>query len=814
MAKKYVFHLLPNAHLDPVWLWDWREGLNEGIATCRTMLDLMRKNDDFTFIRGEAAIYDHIEKTAPDVFAEIKQRVAEGRWDVIGGNWIQPDTNMPSTTTFLKQYELGKAYFQSRFGVDVKATWAADSFGHSAGLPDIFAASGFKYFAFSRPAENLIPIAKPAFWWCGRGGARILCYRAPGWYGCERTELPGRLDLVLQKAPEWDLKHLAVFFGLGDHGGGSSRRQIEEVRTWAAAHPEVDVRFSTLHGYFAALEKEVKKRGDDLLPEFDRELNFCLRGCYSSAIRYKFLFRQAEGQIQRAAKTAAALDAHLKRPVTDFTPEWQSVAFNTFHDILPGSSMERAFDEQIQWVGGAVHDCRRKEFAALNALAQQLDTRVKPVKGDNPSAVPFVLFNPHPYEYRGHADLEFQLDYRPLWDYRNRDAEVPLEVLDADFKPLPFQTVATEHHSLDGIPFRKHVVFPVTIPAFGWRKVSLGYQEKPKTASGAGTPAEAKDGVLTNGFYQVEAVKGAKALKITRRDKSIFAAKGIEFALYDDPWGSWGGMAEEPDAWQCAKRIETWKIANVVVQENGPERAAVWVEFRGAKSCIQLTVRLYRGRDAVDCNARLVWNDRSARLKMVMDHGDEVTYDVPGGQVVRGTNGDVPGGRWLKLRHGKTTFGFASNAFYGFDNLKGEFGVIIARGCRYATDITSPADAYPDRPTADQGVHKCSFLLTADAARIEQLAEQLEQPPVVVMTDPHPGHEADGLSLLAIAPESVRLLDLTATNKHKLVLTVQNREATAAVATVTMAGRTLRTPALLPGRIYRFKTDGKKLKAE
>ncbi len=116
-------HLIANAHLDPVWLWDWREGLNEAVTTCRTILDLMDENADFTFIRGEAATYAHIEEFDPKTFARIKAQIEAGRWEIVGGTWIQPDTNLSSTETLCRHFQVGRAYFQSRFGRVPHVAW-------------------------------------------------------------------------------------------------------------------------------------------------------------------------------------------------------------------------------------------------------------------------------------------------------------------------------------------------------------------------------------------------------------------------------------------------------------------------------------------------------------------------------------------------------------------------------------------------------------------------------------------------------------------------------------------------------------------
>ena len=137
-----VLHILPNAHIDPVWLWDAREGLDQGIRTFRSVLDLMDEFPELTFLRGEAALYAHLEETDPEAFGRVRQRIREGRWEVVGGTWIQPDTNLPSARTLRKQFEVGLDYFQSHLGVRPRVAWQADAFGHAAGLPDIMADAG------------------------------------------------------------------------------------------------------------------------------------------------------------------------------------------------------------------------------------------------------------------------------------------------------------------------------------------------------------------------------------------------------------------------------------------------------------------------------------------------------------------------------------------------------------------------------------------------------------------------------------------------------------------------------------------------
>src|SRR6266545_6354975 len=147
-----LIHLIPNAHLDPVWMWDWREGFTEMVSTTRTVLDLLDEYPDLTFVRGEAFLYRHIEEHDPQAFARIRRYVESGRWEVVGGTMLQLDMNMPATETLVRHLLYAQRYFQQRFGLQARAGWSADCFGHSAALPDILAAAGLEYYAYTRPA--------------------------------------------------------------------------------------------------------------------------------------------------------------------------------------------------------------------------------------------------------------------------------------------------------------------------------------------------------------------------------------------------------------------------------------------------------------------------------------------------------------------------------------------------------------------------------------------------------------------------------------------------------------------------------------
>lgn len=717
----------------------------------------MDEDPDLTFIRGEAAIYEHVEREDPQAFARIRAYVEAGRWDVVGGTYVQPDTNLPATETLARHFTRGQTYFQSRFGKTPRIAWAADSFGHSTGLPEILAGAGMDGFAFTRPGDGELPLASPAFWWEGPSGARVLAYRlSVGWYGCERGELPSRLDSALHAAEQGRLENVGVFYGIGNHGGGPTRRHLADLRAWAALHPDVQVVHSGLHRLFRALRLEA-----DSLPTHRGELNFCLRGCYVSAAKTKFLYRQAEAAVSRAETTSSVISAGVGAAALDLRPAWEAVLINSFHDVLPGSSIERAFDDQNAWLGGALHQAQSVELAALNALARRVDTSVSPAQGDHPSAIALLVWNPHPYQVVGPVELEAGLDARPIFDYQGQPDDLPLEVRGPDGLPLPFQVIETENNYFTNVPWRRRVVVPVALPPLGWSVVTLGWVESPTSAPAPQTPATAPEpGVIENGLYRVEATAGTAGLQIWHQGRPIFGSDGLSAVTVEDPWGSWGGMSEEPDSLDLSVVRDRWTVSQVQTLEAGPERASLWVRLTGGSSRLDLTFSLARDREAVDVSARVFWNERSARLKMVFPAGDQAEFDVPGAMVTRGQTGEVPGGRWVRVSGPDGAFGFASDALYGFDCKDGALRASVVRATRYATDRVLDAEAEPWRPALDTGELRFRFLLSPGDARLPQLAEELERPPITLLVLPGTGDLPRTGSLAALAPDTLKLLAL------------------------------------------------------
>jgi len=799
--SRIVIHLVANAHLDPVWLWDWRDGMNEGIITCRTMLDLMDEDPAFTFIRGEAAIYQHILEHDPATFARIAARVREGRWDVVGGTWIQPDTNLPATETFVRQYQHGQRWLAEKFGKPVRIAWAADSFGHAAGLAEVMGASGIEGFAFTRPEANILPMTSPAFWWEGPAGGRVLNYRPlVGWYGSERHEVLPKLDKLLAVAREnagkpGVLQNYGFFYGLGNHGGGATRQHVAEIRAWAAKHPEVAVVHSGLHRLFDALFAEIRAK-NLTLPVHRGEMNFTLRGCYASVAKFKWPYRKAEHRIA-ATETLDCLTAHaIGRAPADLTADWEGVLFNSFHDILPGSSIERAYDDQLAWLGGITHRCSLLDLKALNQIAMRIDTRVPATVGDHPRAVPVLLWNPHPWAWNGHAEFEANLDYRPIWQYQNRCDELPVEVRDADGTPLANQIVLNEHAAMTDVTWRKRVLVPTTIPAFGWRVMTIGWVEgadRPQstgvlaTASAPGPDAPPS---IANGRYTVAAAVGDGGIRVALDGKPITSA-AISAAVFDDLEGSWGGD-DGPEHIDLTKARETWRVTQALVRERGPERASLWVRLEGARSRLDLTIQVWRDKPLVEIHARLLWNERASRLRLLMPGADRAVYEVPAAAVERGMVGDVPGLNWVLVKRDGGGFGFVTDSLSSYTVANGMFSATVARASRYAASGKSAATAEPWRPAVDCGELQFRFGFCPMEAHLPAVARAFSLPLLAQIMPAKPAL-APALpacgSFAEVSPATLTVLALKpAADGDGLVLRVQETTGTAQVATLTLFG--------------------------
>ncbi|MFV0337702.1 MAG: glycoside hydrolase family 38 C-terminal domain-containing protein, partial [Chthoniobacterales bacterium] len=775
-----------------------------GLATVRAVLNLMEEFPELTFIRGDAAIYEHIEKTSPGLFRRMEKMMEAGRWDVVGGTYIQPDSNLASTETLCRQFDYGLRYFESRFGKRPTVSWQADSFGHTPGWPNILQAFGMEGFTFTRPQRKQFPLAEPVFWWEGSHANRLLCYRQHWpWYCSERANLTEILDLTLTESSKLPFRNVGVLMGIGNHGGGPSRRHILDVEAWRKTHPDVEVRYSTLHGFFETLRSEMDDLPETAVPAVKGDLGYCLRGCYSSVQKFKTLYRQAEVSVVEAESTSALLGQVFEKEVAPLDDAWRAILFSAFHDILPGTSIERAMEEQSQWMGLALHQAAEARFTALNQLAARVDTRgPDPVLADHPTLVPFLVWNPRPHAFEGLVELEASADYRPIYSYENRADTLPLIATGPNGERLFLQEIATEHSSMPHVPWRKRVLVPLTLPAWGWQVVRLGWPDgtlEPLEPDGTDYPRQIGPSEICGGRWSIQA---GKSLRILRDGVNFFNAdEDLSLIVVDDPWGSWGGMHEETDSFCLETLREKWSLTESCVIEKGPLRAKLWTRWKGKNSWITLTFSLEKNQPQIRVEVRLLWNERSARLKLVLPCRGDIECDVPGATAARNNNkGQLPCGRWVRRVDADSPVGFASAALSDMDFTPSELRITLARATRYANDVPTDAEEFPWLPAVDCGELKFDFCLFGKDAVPDTVATSLQVTPSTTLVDAHPGELPPFGSFGQIEPSCVRLLALQK-RSDGLAVRVQNRGAETSDAVVTIYETSVHFASLKPQEI-------------
>ncbi len=335
-ARKYKFHLIGQAHIDPVWLWPWSEGISVVHSTFRSALDRMNENPDFTFTASSAQFYQWIAENDPPMLEEIRKRVEEGRWNIVGGWWVEPDVNMPCGEAIARQGLYGQLTFQKLLGRRATVAFNPDSFGHTGTLPQIIKLQGMQNYVFMRPGPKEKKIPADLFWWEGPDGTIVLAYRIPISYNDSRS-VRTRTEQVMLQLKDQPFKNVMSFYGAGDHGGGATKENMSSIKEMQAEKGAPDLIFSTPEKYF----KEVRNDKNLKLPYIKDDLQHHAVGCYTAESEIKKGNRTSETALIVAEKIASvgSFVWGCNYPRKELTSAWLRVLFLQFHDSLAGTSV-------------------------------------------------------------------------------------------------------------------------------------------------------------------------------------------------------------------------------------------------------------------------------------------------------------------------------------------------------------------------------------------------------------------------------------------------------------------------------------------
>ncbi len=371
-AKLYTIHCVGHAHIDMNWMWSWPETVAIVNDTFSTVLRLMDEFPEFRFSQSQASVYAIIERYHPRMLDRIRQRIAEGRWEVTASHWVECDKNLTDAESLCRHLLYTRRYMHKLFGLvaeDVPIDWSPDTFGHAATLPTYLAGGGVKYLYLHRPGTHG-PARPEAFWWRGPDGSRVLV-RNDQTLGYNGTITPAIAGHLVRWVRQTGIADFMFVYGVGDHGGGPTRRCVRRAIDMASWPIFPTVRFSTARAFFEKLAARA-----DALPELDCELNSEFTGCYSSQSLIKRANRLAQNRLEDAELFAAVARAVLGAdyPAADIEEGWRDTLLGQFHDILPGSGVHdtRTYAHGLFQKTAAMTGM--VETLALRSLAAQVNT--------------------------------------------------------------------------------------------------------------------------------------------------------------------------------------------------------------------------------------------------------------------------------------------------------------------------------------------------------------------------------------------------------------------------------------------------------
>lgn len=729
-AKEYELILAAHAHIDMNWMWGWQETVAATIATFQTMLKLMREYPDFHFSQSQAAVYKIVEDYAPELMEEMKQRIKEGRWEVTASAWVETDKNMPSTESLLNHIYYTKKYLKEHWEVDpasLDIDFSPDTFGHSAHLPELDSLGGVKYYYHCRGLDG----DNALYRWTSPSGKELLVYREQHWYNSGINPLPG-ISIIDVAKRSGGLKTGLVVYGVGDHGGGPTRRDIErglEMMEWPV-FPKL--RFGTFHDYFHTAEAVKEK-----LPVVDHELNITFPGCYTTQSRLKLGNRRSESSLYEAQFFDAITSgkAYNSYKEEQYESAWQNVLFTHFHDILTGSCVQETREHAMGLFSHSIATAGTRSSLAMQAIAGRIDTSgILPEEDVLPSqekiwsqsegagagygihaleGTPgvehgagitriFHTFNATALEKEENCTLT-------VWDWTGDLRYLYFE--DSQGREIPFQLLDTTQKTYwDHKYFR--VLVKAETPAFGYTTVVLR-QREPEEYQIYLQPSKRTNMPTENILLENEYLRAEFDFK----NGTLISLKDKETNQELLKAGERGGLRyltterDSSNAWQIGRytsiKEDCFQTLTLTV-DNGTLRNGFTVQRSVMASKVKEEIYLEAGARALTIKLEIDWHEISREKEPVpvllyhlpLTETGNFVYDVPGGiQYRKGMQLDVPAltyGASVSQKGDRAVF-LASDSKYGFR------GSDAGLSCTLINATYSP-DPYPER-----GIHNITL---------------------------------------------------------------------------------------------------------
>ncbi len=748
-------HIIGNAHLDPIWLWRWQEGCGEVLQTFRCAVDRIKQYKGFVFTCSSASYYKWVEEIDPELFEEIRKLVKKGKWVPVNGWWVQPDCNMPSAESFARQALYSQLYYYEKFGKICKTGYNVDSFGHNAMLPQLLNNGGMRCYVMMRPGMHENPeIPENLFWWDSADGSRVLTYRIPYSYCVNgKNDIDRELPLLKERAENTG-HGMMFFFGVGNHGGGPTKGDMDYILELMDNGYE-ELEYSSPDDYF---EEMCADRLD--LPVWNDELQHHASGCYSATSMVKQLNRKAEYWLANAEKwnTVSAKISNLPKATEEFGKAWKEVCFNQFHDIFCGCSIMEAYDDVRDSMGYAMKIAANEENKAMLKIAGMVDTWLDGVSDSQSLNArhhcrnlkfprPIIVFNPNSFEVE-----------TPVRTYHPSK-----KVEDSNGNSVIFQNVRSSRSNdshLDTVFFAK-------VPALGYATYWLWHADSEYIGEDkAKSDVSANELTIENKYLKAVfdgETGGIKSL-VTKADGVEYV--GGEFCIPTVVDNT------EPDTWahnifKFDKVIGKMSLKSIELVENGAARAVIRVKHTYGGSYLTQDFILAAESRHLRVKCKVLWQEALTILKMpvTVDGENPVsTYEIPAGFIKRPCNGEEePALTWGDITAGADSrkgVSLISDAKYSYDCPGNTLRLTMLRNSIFA-------DHYSDRPAADfnycdEGLHRFEYAIyphsgEAETSGIQKLSAQFNSRLVAIPAGYHKGELSREKSFISISKPNIRL---------------------------------------------------------
>lgn len=706
-------HLICNAHLDPVWMWDWDDGFSAAIATFRSAADLADEFD-YIFCHNEAVLYDMIEKCDPPLFARIRALVKAGKWKIMGGWWLQPDVLFPSGEALVRQILLGRDYFYEKFGAFPTTALNFDSFGHPRSLVQILVQTGYDSYIFCRPMPEIHSLPDGVFLWESADGSRVKAYREEGDFLYCSGLGQARSDSEKKLQRRTELEVATVLWGVGNHGGGPSRKDLRDMEQWKQEAP-FEIVHSWPEAFFA--ESEPKKA-------YKKSLLPCLIKCYSSMHRIKEMHAEVERNLLTTEKmcSVAALACGFETDFGVLKQAERDLCSMEFHDVMSGTCAADGEKSCLDMGGHALTELSRLRFRALCALAT-----VDRSAGEG--EFPLFLFSSYPYETEAVVETEFLCPSAFISDDEYREV-----VARVNGKRVPCQVIK----ELSNINYdrRKRVAVRVTLPPLSLLRVDCTLETRPRKKY------EWKGDICVEDRVKRSVIDGKSGLlkSFCVQGREYLGGGAFQPFVYDDNADPWGW-----DMKKVGKRGRPMRIASgrgpfrsgaaaVRIVEDGEVVTVVESDFAYGASFVTLVYKIYRDLPQVDVEARVLWNERGRALKLRVPCAFGGTYigQTPYGSEKFSANGDEhPVQRFAAIVGGDSALALFNECIGGQSCADNAMYLTLLNGSAYCAHpiLDRPlVDTGRDIPYIEEGRHTFRFRLAAVRADcLETEADKFHQ---------------------------------------------------------------------------------------